>query len=325
MAKGKASGKIILLGEHFVIPRIAPEARHDIGTGGVTVPALAFPLNEIWCEVKVAPSDHGRYSAKVPGNEDAEYIENLMSRAVYAAIQALRMDPASQAFTVESTSNFPVSRGLGSSASFAVALARAIDQYRQIIINEKADWDELVKATTAVERIFHGTPSGLDAATILSGRPIRFESGKVVREVANNAVDFVVVDAGNRDNCGTLIKQVGEFRERNGAQWAGMAEAVVRLVDQCEKALGAGDAATVAKSVREKHAILSELGLSNATIDSIISDATAQGALAGKVSGAGGGGAVLLIAKKGDGKRLAQAMRDLRWPVLATDSGGPNG
>lgn len=310
MTKAKASGKVILLGEHFVV-------------GGI--PAISFPLNDIWCEVKLTPVDHPHYEAHLPGNEDREVISNLMSRAAYAAIDAMRMDPAGQPFKIESRSNFPISRGLGSSAAFAVALARAVDQFRQGIINEKADWDELVKATTAVERIFHGTPSGVDAATILSGRPIRFENGAVVREVQNNAVDLVVVDSGNRENCKELIKQVGEFRARNADQWQRMSAGVRALVDECEKALATGDAARVAKTVREGQAVLAELGLSNSTIETIINDAIRSGALAGKISGAGGGGAVVLIAKKGDGKRLAQAMRDLKWPVLATDTGGQVG
>lgn len=294
-----------MLGEHFVISG---------------APALAFPLSDIWCEVKISPSEHAHYVAHVPGDEDRETIENFMPRATYAVIDALRMDPGSQSFKVESTSNFPVSRGLGSSASFAVALARAFDSYRKLIINENADWDELVKATTAVEKVFHGSPSGVDAATILSNRPIRFEKGVVLRELTNNAIDIVVVDSGSRDNCSNLVKQVIGFRERNPEQWQGMAQAVIGLADTCEKALAAGDAVTVGKVVHESHAILSELGLSNSTIETIISEAVSRGALAGKISGAGGGGAVLLVAKKGEGRALAAVMGDAGWRVVATDS-----
>jgi mevalonate kinase len=93
-------------------------------------------------------------------------------------------------------------------------------------------------------------------------------------------------------------------------------------VEDCETALGEGKAATVAKAVSEAHGILAELGLSNSNIDAIISEGRNFGALAGKVSGAGGGGAVLLVANKGDGKRVAQALRDAGRAVVATDSKG---
>src|SRR4051812_33526196 len=126
MAKGRACGKYILLGEHFVV--------HG-------APALAFPLEDLWCEVKVSSSEHPHYSADFPGHDDRESIENRMSRATYAIIDALRMDPASEHFKIESKSNFPISRGFGSSAAFAVALTRALEEYRKQIIHEGADWD----------------------------------------------------------------------------------------------------------------------------------------------------------------------------------------
>jgi mevalonate kinase len=130
-------------------------------------------------------------------------------------------------------------------------------------------------------------------------------------------VDLVVLDSGSREGCGGLIKQVGEFREKNPGPWQAMTQAVIALADSCEKALTSGDAATVGKTLREAHGILSELGLSSPSIDSIINDGAVRGALGGKVSGAGGGGAVVLAARKGEGRGLANSMREAGWHVVA--------
>ncbi len=321
ISKGKACGKFILLGEHFVIPA-GPEA------GAVApVAALAFPLNELWCEVRVEPKPHPHYKAKLAGEEDRATIESLMARATYAAGSALGIDISGQPLHVESSANFPISRGFGSSAAFAVALVRALDAYRKTITQQSADWRELQKATSAVEHIFHGRPSGVDTAVILAGRPIRFEDGAVVRELKNVAVDFVVVDSGSRDNCAALVKEVVAFRERNQAQWSRMAEALRGLANDAERALVSGQGTVLAKTIAESHGILAELGLSNPGIDAIIREGISFGALAGKVSGAGGGGAVLLATAKGEGKRVAQALRDAGRSVVGVDlvNGADNG
>lgn len=151
VSKGKACGKFILLGEHFVIPA---DSKND----GAMVPALAFPLNDLCCEVRVEPKPHPHYKAKLTSNEDRETIESLMARATYAAANSLGIDISCQPLGVESSTNFPISRGFGSSASFAVALVRALDAYRKSITQRSADWSELQKATSAVEYIFHGAP-----------------------------------------------------------------------------------------------------------------------------------------------------------------------
>jgi mevalonate kinase len=307
--KARASGKVILIGEHFVVPT------EEGGTTGV--PAIAFPLEDLWCEVRLSATDYPRYRADLPDAVARDVIENLMARATYAAADSLRIDITAQPFAVESISNFQVSRGFGSSAAFAVALARAFGEYRRQIAGSSADWNELLKAVGSVEKIFHGRPSGLDVAVIMSGRPIRFENGEILREIANNAVDFVAIDGGNRDNCASLIEQVSVFRKKKPEQWQRMSAVVRELVDTCESALANGRSIEIAKAMRESHAILAELNLSSPMIDDIISDGVRHGALAGKVSGAGGGGAVLLATNKGDAKRVSQKMREAGYSVVA--------
>jgi mevalonate kinase len=304
--KGKACAKVILLGEHFVV------------TGA---PALAFPLHDLWTEVSIQPNSHPHYSAVFPGNEDPEVIQSVMARAVYAASDALRVEVSSYPFTVRTKSNFPVSRGLGSSASFAVALARALGTYRHAEIQVRVDDAELIRAAHAVEKVVHGTPSGIDAATVFGETAIRFEKGEIARKVKNNAVDLVVVDGGPRDNCDSLISRVAKFREANAEQWHAMMTVSSDLVASAEESLRSGDAEGVAACVRKAQGILVELGLGTPTIDDVIAKSMRFGALAGKVSGAGGGGAVVLVAPLGAGRGLFAKLKDAGLSPLAVVPG----
>lgn len=141
----------------------------------------------------------------------------------------------------------------------------------------------------------------------------------MVRELKNTAVDFVVVDSGNRENCATLIREVMDLRERDQAQWSRMANVLRQLADEAEAGLASGQALVVAGAVRGSQSMLAELGLSSPAIEAIIKDGIRYGALAGKVSGAGGGGAVLLVAQIGEGARLAQLLREAGCSVVGVD------
>ncbi|HRK02584.1 MAG TPA: mevalonate kinase [Oligoflexia bacterium] len=304
---GRSHGKFILLGEHFVVH------------GGVA--ALAFPMKDLTCEVTIVPDTVPMYRAEVPNTPERDIVENVMARAVYIAADCFRVDIKGQPIRVESKTNFPVSRGFGSSAAFAVALARAFDEYRTEVAKVRADWMEIERAVSAIETLFHGNPSGVDAATILAGRPIRYENRAVVREVQNKALDFVAIDSGLRENSAPLIARITEFKHKNLDRWTEMTNELKTAIDNAEQGLNYGDAAVVVESIRKSQGILSELGLSNETIDALIYEACANGALAGKVSGAGGGGAVILAAPRTKGRELAARMTERGYSVLGIEHG----
>lgn len=313
---GKACGKFILVGEHFVVDGSAP--------------AIAFPLKELWCEVDVAPDVHPRYTAHYEGvertNEDEDLIKTLMNRATHAASDALRLNVAMQPIRVSSSANFPVSRGFGSSAAFSVALSQALLDYRSKI---DPKWEltdpsrEVARAAAAVERVFHGNPSGVDTAVILRGTGILFRKNNgagepEIAELPNRAADFVLADGGSRDASSDLIGRVAALRESAPALWADRRARIQDCVSRCESALARPDGATaLAEAVRAAQVVLAELGLSTPRIEEIIAIATSNGALAGKVSGAGCGGAVVLVAPPGRGNAVARALKDQGVPVVA--------
>ena len=298
-ASAVACGKLILLGEHFVVP-------HE---GSAAAPAIALPLRALSCEVHVSRSTTpGCHSDVADGQRSA--VEERMGRALAAAAAALKIDATD--VEVRSRATFPLSRGFGSSAAFSVALTRALDA-----LASPDQTRDLGAATHAVESVFHGTPSGLDTAVILAERTVRFERGRIVRFLAAGGVDFVAVDSGPRSDASPIISAVKERRVQAPEVWSRMAAHVTELVDLCERALAAGSAADVGRYVDQAHRILADLGLSKPSIEKVLADGRAAGALGGKVSGAGAGGAVVLVAKSGDGERLGRAMTSAGHAVVA--------
>ena len=74
-------------------------------------------------------------------------------------------------------------RGLGSSAALSVALVRAIYRYMQQNLSDQI----LIKHALALETIFHGQPSGIDHAVVISAQPIAFR--RQAESVEYRAID----------------------------------------------------------------------------------------------------------------------------------------
>src|SRR5438552_2457498 len=141
-------GKVILTGEHAVVfgqPALAAGLSRGVtataieGTGRLTIPA--------W-DVSVAARD---------GSPVGQ---------AFAAILA-RLDTGDLDVMVEA--GLPARAGLGSSAAFSIAVARAVATARD-------REDDVARAAAGdAETVFHGTPSGIDLAAAASGEVGRFQ------------------------------------------------------------------------------------------------------------------------------------------------------
>ncbi len=79
-----------------------------------------------------------------------------------------------QGLAIRVSSQLPMGAGLGSSGAFSIALAGALFKYQ----SPHLDGDQFIRhAALQAERIFHGTPSGLDSFTSLTGGIIVADSG----------------------------------------------------------------------------------------------------------------------------------------------------
>ncbi len=315
-AVGEAGAKFILIGEHFVVH------------GGVT--ALSFPVKTMKTRVVVEYSSDAKNilcQCTVLDSKEIEQplplVARAMEKAIPVALGEFGLGHMHDGFRISSRSNFPVSRGFGSSASFATAAARALAELvsgtKYFDAAESID-TKILKTVNVLERHFHGNPSGIDAATILADSSIKFTAGKVIGTLSNKAADFVLVDGGEREGCKELVDAVSKIREADPKRWELLTATVNAASIAAESALSSADEKGLALAIDQAHDVLRTLSLSTPGIDQIISQALRLGALSGKVSGAGAGGATVLQARPGDGPRLARALKDLGIVVLGWES-----
>lgn len=263
VAEGYGHGKVILVGEHAVV---------------YGYPAISTALDR-GVRARIRP----RRGPTAPSSGRGNY-------RVEGAIRALLPE---YGFQVELESTLPVGRGLGASAALAAALVRA-DAARR---GESASFETLHERAFAVERCFHGTPSGADHAVALLGCTLRFRRGESleVRPLPPLGFALVVLDTEMPKDTEQMVRAVAARRPAVDPWLA----RIGALAESAESALDDLDA--LGEIFDENHRCLAEIGVSNEPLDRLAAWARAEGATGAKLSGSGGGGVVIALSRDPEG------------------------
>ncbi|KAK1581182.1 hypothetical protein Q3G72_003832 [Acer saccharum] len=133
---------------------------------------------------------------------------------LYTCIQGFK--PA----TVVVTSDLPLGAGLGSSASFCVALSAVLLGFSDSVSLDKnhqgwltygdSDLDLLNKWAFEGEKLIHGKPSGLDNTVSTYGNIIKFKSGSLTRIKSNMPLKMLITNTKVGRNTKALVAGVTE-------------------------------------------------------------------------------------------------------------------
>lgn len=274
-------GKVILLGEHAVVygyPAIAA-ALQDIAVDAVAVPATQATLSiEPWNKVIVA------------GNSSTEQ-DLALQRGFEALLACYGETPCK--LHVRARVALPPGAGLGCSAALGVAIVKAIDEAMQL----SRSAFEVAELSLHWERVFHGNPSGVDSAVAAHGGVLRFAKHQPIRMLRlAKPVHFVVAISHQAASTKTMVDSVAAQHARDPERVTKVFEAIAVLVDKSQTALETGSVSELGSYLNLNHAMLSSLLLSTPDIESLCEVARQSGALGAKLTGAGGGGAMLALA-----------------------------
>lgn len=278
-ASAFASGKVILLGEHVVV--------HGH-------PGLVAAIDR-GVRVTVSPLRPG---------EAAPARDERLARPLALAQRLLGLD--ARGVALEVAGDLPIGMGLGSSAALAVALVRALAASAGRALRD----EEVAAHAHEIERLFHGTPSGIDSTAATHGGVLWFEAGPPPshRSVAVAAPLALVVVLSRTAH--TTARTVGGLRERAAAApevYRPVFAAIAALVVAARAALEGGEAARLGELMTMNHGLLRACGVSTPELDALVEDALAAGALGAKLTGGGGGGAVIAL-PAGDPASLCAAL-----------------
>ena len=273
-------GKIILLGEHAVVygyPALAAALDRGVTLAPVPTPA-GGPLR----------LDLPAWDLRVEATRDPE--QHVAARGLAAIADALGV--GRPAVSLVGDAQIPIGAGLGSSAAFAVAVARALLRHA----GRPADPDVITAAAARSEELVHGRASGVDVALARAGGIGVYRRSAGLRPIAIAPLRVLVGPGGGTRATGAMVERVAEAT--GGAAGDARLAELGGLTDAGTTALLGGDLAGLGAAMDRAHAVLAGLGVSTPRLDSLCEAARAAGAYGAKLTGAGGGGAVIAIAPR---------------------------
>lgn len=295
-AGSSACAKVLVFGEHFVL------------WGGT---AIALPMKNTRLHLTAVRELDGETRLLLDGLSP-ERAKKLLN----AAFKAFHRRPPKEGLVISGRSDFPAGQGLGGSASLCVALMRLT----ATLLEQEADEDLTVQEAHELERLFHGTPSGIDVTAIGFEEPVYLRGASAFwgdRKEAEagflslpSPPPMLVACSGIVGDTAEAVKKVRSWTERANTRrmlgsLTGMAE---NLALKGASALREGAWEETGRLMNENHVLLASLGLSRKETELIRLAALKAGAWGAKLTGAGLGGSILAIAPEDKLDKVRRAM-----------------
>ncbi|WP_151060342.1 mevalonate kinase [Borreliella turdi] len=263
MLRIRKPAKILFLGEHSAV--------YGFPVIGATVP--------IYMDLICSVSKNWKYLGK-PSTKLNSLISFIVSN--YNKVNPIE-------FTI--LSEIPIGVGLGSSASLSLCFAEYITSHF-----EYRDCNKILLANQ-IENIFHGKSSGMDIRLIDLGGTFYLEKKEDVfnsRKLKDSGFYFLI-GAIKRDFTTKEIVVNLKKQLLFNTDLFGFIEKLGLVVSNAYISFKNKDVYSLANEMNVAHYCLRHLGLSNDTLDWLISRGIKLGALSGKLSGSGKGGAFIFL------------------------------
>ena len=203
-------------------------------------PAIALPLPSVQLSVTLSSRQDNQRIIKSRYYHGS--LENLPSSMI--GIKKL-IDTLSARFNDQETgwdlkieSQLPAERGMGSSAASAIAIIRAFFDY----YDEPLDRTLLLQLADVEEQITHRSPSGLDAATVSSDKPLFYVKGRIGVPIEMNLdASLVIADTGKKGATKEAILAVKDELKNNNEKAEEHIKHLGELVNQTKDYLAQND------------------------------------------------------------------------------------
>lgn len=287
-----ACAKIILVGEHAVV---------------YGRPAIALPLPQVRAYARaearsgeteiVAPNIHQRFRLR-------DRPDNPLSQIITRTLAHLGLTPEAHALRLTIKSDIPVASHLGSGAAVSVACARAVAAH----VNADLPPADASALAYEIEKLHHGTPSGIDNTVIAYEQPVWFVKGEAPEILNLEPFDkrrtqsqisnlLIVADTGTSTPTKIPVAHVRQCWERDKERYERLFDDIAALVLAARDALESSNWPALGNAMSANHTVLQQLGVSSPQLDKLCAAALCAGALGAKMSGGGRGGNMIALAR----------------------------
>jgi mevalonate kinase len=281
MTRSSAPGKIILFGEHAVV---------------YGRPALAVHVTQVHADVEITTSTRAGVWIYAPDvNLHAELntlpADHPIAAVIHNFLFLSRISPFPN-LEIKITSTIPVASGLGSGAAVTAALTRALSSHIQYPMTD----EEVNAFTYEIEKLHHGTPSGIDNTVITYAKPVYFIKGQPIETfTVGEPFTIVIGDTGISAPTRESVGDVRKLWQAEPSIWESVFDEVGQIAKHAREVIERGQTEELGGLMKQNHALLQQMTVSSPELDKLVSAACDAGALGAKMSGGGRGGNMIAL------------------------------
>lgn len=277
IGKGKAIGKIILMGEHAVV----------YGEPAIAIPfpstRITTTIEETVGEVKLNCYCYKGLLKNAP--DKLLGLKTVIEKILEEFNRPLKN------FNIDIKSTIPPERGMGSSAAVAIATTRALFNYFEKYLS----LEELEKYSSISEKIVHGNPSGLDAAIIMEEESLYYIKGESFEPFHINLDGYLLVaDTGEKGGTKEAVSDVKKILDRHSGKIL-LINQLGEFTKQAKEYLENNQPIELGQLMTKAHEILDQLTVSNPTLNKLVKVSLENNSLGAKLTGGGRGGAMISL------------------------------
>jgi mevalonate kinase len=304
MTVAYAPGKVILFGEHAVV---------------YGQPAIAAPVTQVQARATVEMGPEGQGITIIAEDLEQEY--SLEQAPPYGALRAIVVSTlehigvgTKQDLTITVSSTIPIARGLGSGAAVSTAIVRALSkhfdraQYKHL--GNRLSPQAISNLVYETEKIYHGTPSGIDNTVIAFEKPVYFIKDQKIEVFSVKSLFLLAIaDTGIASPTRIAVGQVRRAWEREREKYEEIFDEIGTIAEMGRQAIERGEIETVGQLMSENHRLLQLIGVSSPELEGLVEAARQGGALGAKLSGAGRGGNIIALVTQETRSRVDMMLR----------------
>jgi len=292
-----APAKIILFGEHAVV---------------YGRPAIAVPVDQVKARAAIQAEPlarQGMVKIEAPDINLSSTLEQLSPghplRVTIENVLAALKVTTPPAFTLRVSSTIPLASGLGSGAAVSIAVIRAVSAF----LGKPLADQQVSDLAYLTEKLYHGTPSGIDNTVITFARPVYFMAGKPIQTFPILRPFTIII--GDTGICSSTAQMVGDVRARwqaDPAEFEAIFDSIGSITREARQAIEHGQLDDLGPMLDENQVLLQRLGISTPQLKRLIDAARQAGAAGAKLSGKGGGGNMIALADPQNAQSISTAL-----------------
>ncbi len=296
MITATTPGKVIPFGEHAVV---------------YGRPAIAVPVTQVKATASIEPARPGR-GTTILSTDLARAVhlrqaaaDDPLAAIVRAALAHFNLPEPDANITVHST--IPIASGMGSGAAVSASIVRALAQFLQRDLDEAA----VSALVYEVEKLHHGTPSGIDNTVVVYARPVYFVRGQPIQTFGvKQPFTIVIGDTGVKSPTKIAVGDVRAAWEADRERYERLFDQIGSIAERARAAIEAGTVDALGPLMDANHVLLREIGVSSDELERLVAAAKAAGAAGAKLAGGGRGGNMIALVDEATREAVERALID---------------